>query len=221
MNVLVVEDSERLRRSLTQGLTRAGFAVDAAADGEEGLEFALSYEFDAIVLDLMLPGMSGLQLLERLRDSGSDVHVIILSAKDQVEDRVKGLELGADDYLIKPFAFGELCARIHALVRRKYQEKNPRISVGDIVLDTAGKRVSRGKDPIHLTPSEYSLLEYLCLRKGIVVSQSQLIEHLYDSEAEVGSNVIEVLVSGLRKKIHRPDVSPIVKTRRGFGYVVE
>lgn len=221
MKILVVEDSERLRRSLVEGLTRTGFAVDAAADGEEGLEFAMAYEFDVIVLDLMLPKMSGLELLERLRDAGRQTHVLILSAKDQVQDRVKGLEIGADDYLIKPFAFDELCARIHALVRRKYSEKSPRIMVSDLVLDTAGKRVTRGEKQIHLTPSEYSLLEYLCMRRGMVVSQTQLIDHLYDSDSEVGSNVIEVLISGLRKKIHAPKKPPIVKTRRGFGYVVE
>ena len=146
---------------------------------------------------------------------------MILSARDQVQDRVKGLEIGADDYLVKPFSFDELCARVHALVRRKYHEKNPTISVGNLILDTPGKRVSRNGDSINLTPSEYSLLEYLCLRRGIVVSQSQLVEHLYDSEAEVGSNVIEVLVSGLRKKIHLRGEEPIVRTRRGFGYVVE
>ena len=221
MKILVVEDSERLRRSLVEGLTRTGFAVDAAADGEEGLEFALAYDHDVIVLDLMLPRMSGLELLERLRDAGRQTHVLILSAKDQVRDRVKGLEIGADDYLIKPFSFDELCARLHALVRRKYSTKSPRISIADLVLDTAGKRVTRGSEQIHLTPSEYSLLEYLCMRRGMVVSQTQLIDHLYDSDSEVGSNVIEVLISGLRKKIHEPEKPPIVKTRRGFGYVVE
>ena len=221
MKVLVVEDSERLRRSLTQGLSRAGFTVDDAADGEEAWDYALSYEFDVIVLDLMLPGMSGLELLEGLRDRGLNTHVIILSARDQVADRVKGLELGADDYLIKPFAFDELCARIHALVRRRYNEKNPRIQVGQIRLDTAGKSVTRNDKPIHLTPSEYSLLEYLCMRRGIVVSQSQLIGHLYNGDTDVSSNVIEVLVSGLRKKIHREGDLQVVKTRRGFGYVVE
>lgn len=221
MKVLVVEDSERLRRSLVEGLTRSGLVVDSAADGEEGLEFAMAYDHDVIVLDLMLPRMSGLELLTKLRDGGRQTHVLILSAKDQVQDRVTGLELGADDYLIKPFSFDELCARIHALVRRKYMEKSPKIEVGELVVDTAGKLVTRNGERIHLTPSEYSLLEYLVMRRGMVVSQSQLVDHLYDSDSEVESNVIEVLVSGLRKKIHRRSSEPIVRTRRGFGYIVE
>lgn len=221
MKVLVVEDSERLRRSLVEGLARTGFAVDSAADGEEGLDFAMAYEHDVIVLDLMLPKLSGLELLEKLRDAGRQTHVLILSAKDQVQDRVKGLEIGADDYLIKPFSFDELCARIQALIRRRYMEKRPRIEVNDLVINTAGKLVTKNGERIHLTPSEYSLLEYLCLRRGMVVSQAQLVDHLHHSDSEVGSNVIEVLISGLRRKIHHPGQPPIVRTRRGFGYIVE
>lgn len=222
MKVLVIEDSERLRRSLTAGLSRSGFAVDTAADGEEGLEFLASYDYDAVVLDLLLPRVPGLDVLRRLRERGSDVHVLILSAKDQVEDRVRGLELGADDYLIKPFDFDELCARLQALIRRSYRQKNPRLRLGDDVeIDTTTKKVWRGETEVHLTPSEYSVLEHLTLRRGLVTSKDQLVEHLYHSENDVGSNVIEVIVSNLRKKIHRPGGTPVVRTRRGFGYVVE
>ena len=221
MKILLIEDSERLRRSLVKGLTRSGFTVDVAGDGREGLEFLASYEYDALVLDLMLPEIPGLEVLRRLREQGSDLHVLVLSARDQVEDRVKGLEYGADDYLIKPFDFDELCARLHALMRRRYRAKNPRIAVGDVELDTSGKKVWRDEEEVPLTPTEYQLFEYLTLRRGRVTSQQMLVEHLYASEAEIGSNVIEVVVSNLRKKIHTPGRPPIVETRRGFGYVVE
>ncbi len=221
MKVLVVEDSDRLRRSLGEGLTKAGFTVDLAADGPEGWDFLASYDYDAVVLDLMLPGMSGLEVLRRARDHGNDAHVLILSAKDQVADRIRGLEIGADDYLVKPFDFGELCARLQALVRRRYQQKNPKIEVGPLVIDTARRQVERGGEPVHLTPSEYAVLELLAMRSGQVYSQSQLLDHLYRSEAEVSSNVIEVLISGLRKKIHQPGRPPIILTRRGHGYLID
>lgn len=222
MKILVIEDSERLRRSLTTGLSRSGFAVDTAADGAEGLEFLASYDYDAVVLDLLLPKVPGLDVLRKLRADGSDVHVLILSAKDQVQDRVLGLELGADDYLIKPFDFDELCARLQALIRRSYRKKSPRQRLdGSVEIDTTSKRVWRDGSEVHLTPSEYSVLEHLTLRRGRVTSKDQLVEHLYHSENDVGSNVIEVIVSNLRKKIHCPDGPPIVRTRRGFGYVIE
>ncbi len=137
MKVLLIEDSERLRRSLGHGLRKEGFAVDLAGDGCEGLLFAETYTYDVVILDLMLPGMDGLTLLQRLRTQGNDTHILILSAKDQVEDRVRGLRLGADDYLIKPFAFEELCARLHTLIRRRYDTKNPRIQLGPLVMNTS------------------------------------------------------------------------------------
>jgi DNA-binding response OmpR family regulator len=221
VKVLVVEDSERLRRSLGQGLRRLGHAVDLAPDGEEGLMFAETYEYDVIVLDLMLPRLTGLEVLRRLRARGSGAHVLILSARDRVEDRVTGLVTGADDYLVKPFAFDELCARIQALVRRRHQAKSPILRLGSIEIDTARRRVSRGGDPLHLTPSEYALLELLAYQRGRVFSQEQLLDHLHRSDADVSSNVVEVLVSGLRKKIHVRDEPPILRTRRGFGYFVE
>ena len=218
MKVLVVEDSERLRHSLGQGLHRAGFTVDAAADGREGLAFARCYDYDVVVLDLML---SGIDVLRTLRREDNGVHVLMLSAKDRVEDRIQGLETGADDYLGKPFSFDELCARLRALVRRRYQAKNPRIRLGSVEIDTVAKTVCKNGRPEHLTPGEYALLEYLALRRGRVTSQQQLVDHLYHSEAEISSNVIEVLVSGLRKKIHTPGEPPIVCTRRGHGYVID
>jgi DNA-binding response OmpR family regulator len=221
VKILLVDDSQRLRRSLGQGLRKLGYAVDLAGDGEEGLALAETYDYHVIVLDLMLPGLSGLEVLRRLRARGNGVHILILSARDRVDDRVKGLQLGADDYLVKPFAFDELCARIQALVRRRHQVKNPIIQLGSLEVDAARRQVTRHGDVLHLTPSEYALLEFLAYHRGRVFSQEQLVEHLYRSDSEVSSNVVEVLVSGLRKKIHAPGESPILRTRRGFGYFVE
>jgi len=221
VKVLVVEDSERLLRSLGQGLRQLGYAVDLAGDGEDGLAFAETYDYDVIVLDLMLPGLPGLEVLQRLRARGSGAHVLILSARDRVEDRVKGLQMGGDDYLIKPFAFDELAARITALVRRRHQAKTPLLRLGPLEIDTARRQVSRQGASLHLTPSEYALLEFLAYQPGRVFSQEQLLELLHRSDADVSSNVVEVLVSGLRKKIHVEGEPPILRTRRGFGYLVE
>lgn len=221
MRILLVEDSQRLLRSLTQGLTRLGHAVDAAADGEEGLALAESYDYDAVVLDLMLPRLPGLEVLRRVREQGRSVHILILSARDRVEDRVKGLQMGADDYLVKPFAFDELCARLQALARRRYQAKNPLVRVGVLEIDTARRQVFRRGEPLRLTPSEYALLELLAHQPGRVFSREQLVEHLHRSDADVSSNVIEVLVSGLRRKIHVAGDPPVLHTRRGFGYFVD
>jgi DNA-binding response OmpR family regulator len=221
VKVLIVEDSQRLLRSLGQGLSKLGYAVDLAGDGDEGLAFAETYDYDAIVLDLMLPGLPGLEVLQRLRTRGSSAHILILSARDRVEDRVKGLQMGADDYLVKPFAFDELCARIQALVRRRHQAKNPIVRLGSLEIDTGRRQVLRRGQPIHLTPSEYRLLEFLAYQPGRVFSHEQLVEHLRRSDSDASSNVVEVLVSGLRKKIHVKGEPPILRTRRGFGYLVE
>jgi DNA-binding response OmpR family regulator len=221
VKVLVVEDSERLGRSLAQGLGKLGYTVDVVADGESGLAFAQTYDYDVIVLDLMLPGLPGLEVLQRLRRRGRGAHVLILSARDRIEDRVRGLQLGADDYLVKPFAFDELSARIQALVRRRYHEKSPVLTVGSLVIDTASKRVTRRGLPVPLTPAEYRLLELLAYQRGRVLSQEQLLEHLHPGDAQVSSNAVEVLVSGLRRKIHARGEPAVVRTRRGFGYFVD
>jgi DNA-binding response OmpR family regulator len=199
VKILLVDDSQRLLRSLGLGLKKLGYAVDVAADGENGLALAETYDYQVIVLDLMLPGLPGLEVLRRLRTRGSGAHVLILSARDRVDDRVKGLELGADDYLVKPFAFEELCARIQALVRRRHQAKNPVIRLGSLEIDAARRQVSRSGDALHLTPSEYAILEFLAYQRSRVFSKEQLVEHLHRSDSDVSSNVIEVLVSGLRK----------------------
>jgi DNA-binding response OmpR family regulator len=221
MKVLVVEDSERLGRSLGRGLRALGYAVDVAADGKDGLAFAETYDYDVIVLDLMLPGMPGLEVLKRLRAAGRGMHILILSARDRVEDRVTGLQLGADDYLVKPFAFDELAARLQALVRRRYQAKSPTLRVGPLEIDTSSKRVFRGGGVVHLTPAEYRLLEFLAYQPRRVFSHEQLVAHLHDADADVSSNAVEVLVSGLRRKIHVRGEPWILRTQRGFGYFVE
>ncbi|MGA8260886.1 MAG: response regulator transcription factor [Arenicellales bacterium] len=221
MKLLVVEDSERLRRALLEGLRRCGFTVDIAADGEQGLAFAQTNDYDVILLDLMLPGLDGLSLLRELRDGGRRAQVLILSAKDQVEDRVKGLEVGADDYLIKPFAFEELVARIKVLVRRRHEIKSPEIKVGQVSIDMAGRMVKANGEAISLTPAEYNLLEYLALRHGHVISKSQLRDQLYDSDSLAESNVIEVLISNIRKKVRNTGAEDVIKTKRGFGYCID
>jgi len=221
MKILVIEDSERLSRSLSRGLTKAGFTVDCALDGSNGLALAETYDYDVIVLDLMLPKMSGLEVLKTLRRNGGGSHILILSAKDRVEDRIAGLRAGADDYLVKPFSFDELCARVQALVRRNYVAKNPVLTIGPLTIDTARRAVWRDGREIRLTPNEYRVLEYLAYRRGKVASQAELLEQLYSGGGEVSSNVIEVVISALRRKIHQCETPPIVRTKRGFGYIIE
>jgi len=221
MKLLVIEDSQRLLRSLGRGLRKTGYSVDLVADGKEGLDYARLNDYAVIVLDLMLPGMDGLTILRKLRAMGKQTHILILSAKDRVEDRIKGLQLGADDYMVKPFSFDELCARIDALVRRRYEAKSPRIAVGSVTLDTAAKRVCRDGQPVLLTPGEYAILEALALNRGRVLSKEQLLDAIHDSDSYAGTNVIEVMVCNLRKKTGGNGDAPVVKTRRGYGYYVE
>ena len=220
MRVLLVEDYEPLRKSASQGLREAGFAVDASADGEEGLWYAKSNDYDVIVLDIMLPVMDGLTVLTRLRQAGKATPILLLTAKDTVQDRVTGLDLGADDYLVKPFAFEELLARVRALVRRKYDAKDPVMQVGDLEIDTATRTVRRAGERIDLTAREYSLLEFLALRAGEVVSRTEIWEHVYDFHSSAESNVVDVYIGYLRKKIERPGLPRLIHTRRGQGYVL-
>lgn len=220
MKVLLIEDYEPLRRSIRRGLSEAGFAVDATGDGEEGLWYACSGEYDVIVLDLMLPKVDGLTILRRLRKEGGTAAVLILTARDTVADRVRGLDLGADDYLVKPFAFEELLARIRALVRRRYEAASPTIRVADLEIDTNGRTVRRGGRALFLTAREYALLEFLALRAGQVVARSDVWEHLYGFDAEPDSNVIDVYVARLRKHLEHGGASRLIHTRRGLGYVL-
>lgn len=189
-------------------------------DGKEGLWYATSNEYDVVILDLMLPGMDGLTMLKKLRAAGHETHVLILTAKGEVPDKVKGLELGADDYLAKPFAFEELLARVRALVRRQYKRKSPIISVGRLRIDTAAQRVRRGDEELSLTAREYALLEYLAMRKGEVVSRTDIWNHLYDWLSTATSNVVDVYIGYLRKKIDQPGEPSLIQTIRGRGYSI-
>ena len=221
MKLLVIEDSSKLQKSLKAGLRRLGYAVDIAIDGEQGLSFALNYDYDVIVLDLMLPKKSGLEVLKEIRRSKRDPEVLILSARDQTGDRVKGLEQGADDYLVKPFSFDELHARIQALVRRRFKQKSPILKVGDISIDTSLHIAFSGSECFNFTPTEMSILEYLALNRGRVVSPEKLHSHIYDSDSYASKNSIEVHISGLRKKVREAGRQQPIKTQRGFGYYID
>jgi DNA-binding response OmpR family regulator len=220
MRLLLVEDSQRLQRSIGAGLRRAGYALDVAGDGPDGLQLAETNPYDVIILDLMLPGLDGLSLLERLKQGGGDAHVLILTARDTVDDRVRGLRAGADDFLTKPFAFEELLARIQALVRRRHGQRSPRVVVGPLVIDTASRQVARDGRPVSLAPREYALLEYLAVRPGRVVSRSEIEEHLYDGRIELTSNAVDSAICALRRRIDAPGGASLIETRRGHGYVL-
>lgn len=220
MRLLLIEDYRPLQQSLTKGLREAGFAVDTTRDGQEGLWYAMGNEYDVIILDLMLPGMDGLSILRKLRTNDRQSHVLILTAKDTLQDRIKGLNLGADDYLVKPFAFKELLARIRALLRRSYRKKNPRIKVQDLRIDLTTQRLWRGREEIQLTPREYALLEYLAMRAGETVSRTDIWEHVYEFNSSASSNVVDVYIGYLRKKIEQPGKPPLIHTVRGRGYIL-
>ena len=220
MRLLVVEDYLPLQQSLVKGLREAGFAVDTTRDGKEGLWYATSNEYDVIILDLMLPGMNCLEILRKMRTQGKKSHVLILTAKDTVQDRVTGLDLGADDYLVKPFAFEELMARVRALLRRSYREKNHSIKVKDLRIDLTTQRVWRGRDKIQLTPREYILVEYLAMRAGQMVSRSDIWEHVYEFNSSASSNVVDVYIGYLRRKIEREGKPALIHTVRGRGYLL-
>jgi len=220
MRVLVVEDYAPLATSLARGLREEGYAVDVSGDGEEGLWFARQNPYDVIVLDLMLPKLDGRELLRRLRAEGNTVHVLILTALDAVADRVAGLDLGADDYLVKPFAFDELLARLRVQVRRAYASVDTTLRIADLEVDTRRRTARRGGVVIALSAREYALLEYLAHRAGEVVTRTELWEHVYDFAAEPGSNVLDVYVGYLRRKLDDGHAIKLIHTRRGQGYVL-
>jgi len=221
MKVLVVEDYAPVRKAVVQGLREAGFAVDSSGDGEEGLWLAKTNEYDVIVLDVMLPRLDGLRILRQMRQAKSSAHVLILTAKDRLAQRVEGINAGADDYLVKPFAFEELLARVRALVRRRYESKSPVIRIGDLEIDTTARRARRGSRSLDLTAREYSLLEFLALRTGQVVTRLEVWEHVYDSASEASSNVVDVYVGYLRRKLEEDGEPRMIQTRRGLGYSLE
>jgi two-component system OmpR family response regulator len=216
MRLLVVEDEPDLLNGLARTLRRAGYAVDLAADGEEGLEKAVDTDYDAIVLDVMLPKIDGWELLGRLRKKKT-TPVLMLTARDRTADRVRGLDIGADDYLVKPFDATELEARLRALIRRSAGRAKPQIEIGDVVIDTRARSVTRADGPVTLTAREYAIFEYLALHRGEVVTRTDLYEHLFDENDDTLSNLVDVHVFSLRKKLGRD----LITTRRGLGYCIE
>jgi DNA-binding response OmpR family regulator len=220
MRVLLIEDHKPLVRGLRKGLEEEGFAVDVAYDGEEGDFKAMTAEYDVIILDVMLPKMDGLALLRKWRREGLQTHVLMLTARGSIEDKVKGLDLGADDYLTKPFELEELFARLRALIRRTHQVKDPILRLHDLEIDTASRSVKRGNQAIHLTPREYALLEFLAFHRGRVVTRTMIWEHLYDEQDESTSNVVDVYIRYLRNKIDKGFEPPLILTRWGEGYMM-
>lgn len=223
MKLLLVEDSHSLQRSLSAGLRNSGMTVDQAFDGMEADSFLCTNTYDVILLDLMLPKIDGLTVLKRLRNRRDNTFVLILSAKDEVQDRTRGLDLGADDYLIKPFSFDELVSRLRALYRRSGENAGSGTSTlefGNVSIDTSNRTVSIDAVPLLLTPSEYKVLELLAFRRGQTFSHDQLIERLYQSEKDVTRNAVEAHVSALRKKLRSQGSIELIKTRRGFGYYI-
>ncbi len=221
MRALIVEDDRAIADFVARGLREAGFAVDVAADGEEGLAMALDVEPDVAVVDVMLPRRDGLSVIDELRRRGRATPVLILSARRSVDDRVKGLQAGGDDYLTKPFAFAELLARVQALVRRSTRAQEPTsLSVADMTLDLLTRRVERGGQAIELRPREFALLEYLMRNAGKVVSKTMILSHVWDYNFDPQTNIVDVLVSRLRDRIDRPFEKKLLQTVRGVGYVL-
>ena len=221
MRVLLVEDDATIADFVANGLREAGYAVERAADGRTGFEKAATGPFDAAIVDVMLPQMDGLALIDALRARGVRMPVLILSAKRTVDDRVRGLQAGGDDYLTKPFDFAELLARVQALIRRATGASEPtRLSVGDLTLDLLTRKVQRGTHPIDLRPREFALLEYLMRNAGRVVSKTSILSHVWGYNFDPNTNVVDVLVSRLRDRIDKPFAQKLLQTVRGVGYVL-
>jgi len=215
MRILIVEDEPDLLRALAQALREEGYAIDTATDGEDGLFKAESWEYDAIVLDVMLPKIDGWEVLRRLRKTKKNP-VLMLTARDQSRDRVRGLDTGADDYVVKPFDLPELLARLRALIRRTANQTRAAIEIGEIVIDTAARNIKHAGEPVSLTAREYALVEYLALHRGEVITRTALYEHLFDENDSTLSNLLDVHVSNLRKKLGKD----FIQTLRGVGYMV-
>ena len=221
MRALIIEDDQTIADFVARGLREAGFAVDHAADGEEGFEAALQHPYDVAIVDLMLPKRDGLSIIDELRRRGRTMPVLILSARRSVDDRVRGLQAGGDDYLTKPFAFAELLARVQALVRRAGRSPEPTtLTVGDLSLDLLTRKVVREGASIDLRPREFALLEYLMRNAGKVVSKTMILSHVWDYNFDPQTNIVDVLVSRLRDKIDRPFDTKRLQTVRGVGYVI-
>ena len=221
MKILLAEDEVDLNNVVTRYLKKNGYSVDSVLDGEEALDYLEYGEYDLVILDIMMPKVDGFEVIKKLRDKGNHTSVLMLTARDSADDKVKGLDLGADDYIVKPFDFNELMARIRAVVRRKYGNSSNRLVIGDLILDTSEKSVTRAGIKIELTGKEYEVLEYLMQSKNRILSREQIKEHVWDYDYEGDSNIIDVLIKNIRKKIDITNGNQIIYTKRGLGYVIK
>ena len=221
MRVLVVEDDPRLASVLRQGLKEQGYGVDLAADATQGFDMAMASEYDAMLLDVMLPGRSGLDVLRDLRARGSRSPILVLSAVSSVQDRIRGLDLGADDYLSKPFEFQELLARLRAITRRPAVEPQTTLRLADLEMNVARREVSRAGRPLDLTTKEFALLEYFLRKKGLLLTRSMILDHVWDFDYDGGSNLVEVYVNYLRRKTEQDGAPRLIQTMRGAGYILK
>ena len=221
MKILLAEDEVDLNNVVTRYLKKNGYSVDSVLDGEEALDYLEYGEYDLVILDIMMPKVDGFEVIKKLRNKGNHTSVLMLTARDNADDKVKGLDLGADDYIVKPFDFNELLARIRAVVRRKYGNSSNKLVIGDLILDTSKKSVTRAGKQIELTGKEYEVLEYLMQSKNRILSREQIKEHVWDFDYEGDSNIIDVLIKNIRKKIDVEDGKQIIYTKRGLGYVIK
>ena len=221
MRILLVEDEVRMAGFIEKGLRESAYAVDVARDGEDALYRASINDYDAFILDVMLPSVDGIEVCRRLRSEGNNAPVLMLTARDATDDKIAGLDAGADDYLTKPFAFDELLARVRALLRRSGEVRPNNITIADLVIDTAAHRVTRGGSDIALTAKEYALLEYLAREQGKVVGRAEIAEHVWDESFDAFSNLIEVYIKRLRKKMDDGFSRQLIHTRRGAGYILD
>ena len=221
MRILLAEDEADLNRIITRKLTSDGYCVDSCLNGSEAVDFLESADYDAVILDIMMPEVDGFGVLRHMRSTGKTAPVLFLTARDSVADKVKGLDSGADDYLTKPFSFEELAARIRAMTRKKFDVTTNILQVGNLTLDTGSHTVKRGEHEIPLSQKEYNLLEYLMLNKGIVLSREKIEDHIWNFEYEGGTNVVDVYISYLRKKIDGDDQEKLIHTVRGRGYMIK
>jgi two-component system OmpR family response regulator len=221
MRLLIAEDDTKLAATLARGLRGEGYAVDTAETGEDALHHARAYEYDAVILDIMLPAPDGVTVCRTLREEGRWPAVLMLTARDGVQDRIQGLDAGADDYLVKPFDFGELVARIRALLRRSPPERPAVLSAGDLEVDPASHGVVRAGERVELTAREFAVLEFLIRRAGQVVSRAELLDHVWDQNYEGSTNIVDVYVGYLRRKLEEPFGRPLIRTVRGAGYVLD
>lgn len=221
MRLLVAEDEKDMNRLITRALEKEGYGVDSCFDGEEAMDYLESAEYDGVILDIMMPKMDGHQVLKKLRARGSDLPVLFLTARDSIADRVAGLDLGADDYLIKPFDFDELLARVRAMMRKRSGHKTSVIAIGDLKIDTGSHEVTRGDRSIELSSREYSILEYMAMHPGQVLSREQIETHVWNFDYSGGSNVVDVYISYLRKKIDGKENVKLIRTVWGTGWMIK